>query len=247
MNPTSAATMLLTWWKGQGCGDPDDRQHRSEPVPRRCRSGPGLASATTVPSNVAPARAKPIAAAGRPPNPWADGSDKRLDGRQSSTTLPTRTPANNPTPTWPGGRREPEPDRLTRAAMLAACVVIGRPTMEECIDRAPGSCVRWGQPGVGPMWSRMPASIPSAVTKQRPVRQMRRTRVRAAEITLLWRARLGNARITSRPRLAWRRVRRGVDGSRATQYRHARPAGCWQAQVHLFMRPPPDGLGGGST
>jgi hypothetical protein len=61
---------------------------------------------------------------------------------QPSTTLPTRTPASSPTPTWPGGRREPEPDRLARAAMPVACVVIGRPAIEECIDGAPGPCVR---------------------------------------------------------------------------------------------------------
>jgi hypothetical protein len=42
--------------------------------------------------------------------------------------------------------------------------------------------------------------------------------------------------LTSRPRVAWWRVRRGVGGCRATQYRHARPAGCCQPQVRLFTR-----------
>lgn len=40
----------------------------------------GLASATTVPSIVAPARAKPIAASRTTAIPWADVGDKRLGG-----------------------------------------------------------------------------------------------------------------------------------------------------------------------
>lgn len=135
MNPTSAATMLLTWCKGQGMLRP---RRPSAPLRASASALPiraGLASATTVPSIVAPARAKPIAPAGRPPIPWADVGDERLGGAAALHDVADQDAGEQPHADLAGGRRE-EPDRLTRAAMPVACVVIGRPTIEEHRSRA---------------------------------------------------------------------------------------------------------------
>lgn len=159
--------------------------------------------------------------------------------------MATPMPPSMVAPTWSGDRRQPEPDRRTP----------GRPS-RRLRGHWPPNHRGVHRPLAWPMRS---LRVSHALARwregcrQHPVGgdQAAGLFVRPAghgcglpRPGCYGRARLDSARITSRPRLAWRRIRRGIGGSRATQYRHTRPAGCWQPKVHLFMRPP-GRLGGG--
>jgi hypothetical protein len=135
--------------------------------------------------------------------------------------MATPMPPSMVAPTWSGDRRQPEPDRRTP----------GRPSR-----RLRG---HWPPNHRGvhrPLaWSMRSLRVSHALARwregcrQHPVGgdQAAGLFVRPAghgcglpRPGCYGRARLDSSRVTGWPRLAWRRIRRGIGGSRATQYRH---------------------------